>query len=209
VIIYTDGALKEAGNEGTGTAPSISVQSLTEKYPASFSGAEIHVYGIAANNQNTPATEQLFSGFFLKSWARLKSFSPSLPQQDHFLFPPVLRVNGVFEGGKAQGSVKLALFNPNQVDVADGWLAFSVGREALYVPFQGEYRCNGDDCRLAATCSETVPLQSSNPYFRKGDKIRLSGKKGRSLEGSLEADGREVFKDGNQTVKYSLRFTWE
>jgi hypothetical protein len=182
LVLYTDGTIKEP----TIGVPDInSVNALTEKYPASFSGAEVAVFGINAGAQDASfqSGEQVFGAFFLKSWGRLKSFSSSLPQQQSFLFPAATRMDGTFEGGGTQGAVKLALFAAKQGNIADGWLAFNVGREILYVPFQGDFQCDGEACTLSATCTESVPPQASSPYFRKGDRLRLTGKTQRSLEG--------------------------
>jgi hypothetical protein len=206
LILYTDGTIKEPV---IGVPDINSINALTEKYPASFSGAEVAVFGIdgGAQDASFQSTEQVFGAFFLKSWARLKSFSSSLPQQQGFIFPEVKRMDGTFEGGGTQGSVKLALFAAKQGNIADGWLAFSVGHETLYVPFQGDFQCDGEACTLTATCTDSVPPQTPTPYFRKGDRLRLSGKTQRSLEGLIEPAAREVFKDGKQNVKYALKFS--
>ena len=116
-------------------------------------------------------------------------------------------MDGTFEGGGTQGAVKLALFAAKQGNIADGWLAFSVGRETLYVPFQGDFQCDGEACTLTATCTESVPPQAPTPYFRKGDRLRLGGKTPRSLDGLIEPAAREVFKDGKQNVRYALKFS--
>jgi hypothetical protein len=203
VIIYTDGTLKESAGEKKLDA--------LDRYRVSFSGADVAVFGIsgAGQDEGLQQKEQAFSAFFLRNWAHMKSFSPSLPQQDRSLFPPAIRMVGNFEGGGTQGSLKLALFSTKQGDEADGWLAFNVGREFIYVPFHGEYRCTGGNCRLNATCSESVPPQSANPYFRSGDKIVLTGQSEQALGGSLQAASREVFKEGNQSVSYTLKFSAE
>jgi Plasmid pRiA4b ORF-3-like protein len=57
-----------------------------------------------------------------------------------------------------------------------------------------------------ATSTEVIPLLSSTPYFRKGDRLLLQGKKNTGFEGSLGAETREVFKDGTLEVKYNLKF---
>jgi hypothetical protein len=207
LIIYTDGTIKEPSNDeksGNGEASAIE---MLQRYSASFSGAEVDVFGVNGNVKDVAIDrqEQAFSGFFLKNWAHLKSFSPSLRQQENVLFPPATRMEGTFDGGGTQGPLKLALFT-EQTGSVDGWLAFNVGRETLYVPFLGEYHCAGDSCSLSATCSDMVPSGSPSPYFRRGDRIVLSGKSGHALEGSLQAAGREVFKDGNQNVSYALSF---
>jgi hypothetical protein len=201
IIVYTDGTVKEPTTE----------RSLAERYPASFSGAEVAVFGIdgSAQDEALQKKEQTFSAFFLKNWAHLESFSQSLPQQKGYFYPPATRMDGVFEGGGTQGSLRLALFAAKEGGIVDGWLAFNVGREVLYVPFKGEYRCAGEECKLNAKCTQSVPPQTSNPYFRNGDRIELSGKSGLALEGSLQADSREVFKEGNQTVKYGLKFSYQ
>src|SRR5262249_49074692 len=162
------------------------------------------VFGIEGGSQAELISEkeQVFSAFLLKSWAHLTSFSPSLPQQHNILYPPAIRMEGMFEGGGTQGSLRLALFTAAQGNIANSWLAFSLARDVLYVHFQGEYRCEAEDCRLNATCSESIPPSSANPYFRRGDKIVLSRKGTESFQGAIEAAGREVFKGGNQIVKY-------
>lgn len=205
IIIYTDGIIKEPTADDKKPE---TTQTSADKYLASFSGAEVAVFGIDSQDATIQSKEKIFTAFFLKSWALLRSFSPSLPQQENFVFPPAMRMDGTFDGGGTQGSLRLALFSAKQADVANGWLAFNVGRETLYVPFRGEYRCEGENCRLSAVCSESVPPHTPTPYFRKGDKILLSGKAGRSLEGSLQADAKEIFiADGKQTVKYELKFS--
>jgi hypothetical protein len=117
-----------------------------------------------------------------------------------------MRMEGKYDGGGTRGSLRLALFTAKQTAEADGWLEFNIGREFLYVPFHGEYTCANDGCRLSATCTQSVPPQASAPYFRSGDRIVLSGNQHQALEGSLEADSQEVFKEGNQNVRYELKF---
>jgi hypothetical protein len=91
VIIYTDGVLVDAGVEAT--VPELQqVKALTEKYPASFSAADVSVFGLASSNEkdtSLEAKERIFSAFFLNSWSHLKSFSSSLPQQTSGLVPAV------------------------------------------------------------------------------------------------------------------------
>ena len=185
------------------------VSFLTAKYPASFFGADVSVFGVSESsdkNASLESKERVISAFLLNSWAHLKSFSPSLPQQRNEQFPAVVRWDGTFEGGGTQGAAKLAYSLSEGGSLSDAWISFVVGRTLLYLPFEGELRCEGEQCKLVATCTETIPLLSSIPYFRKGDRLLLQGKKGSGFEGSLGAETREVFKDGTQEVKYNLKF---
>jgi hypothetical protein len=84
-------------------------------------------------------------------------------------------------------------------------VSFSVGKTLLYVPFDADIRCDGEVCKMTATCIEPVPLLSQTPYFRKGDRLLLQGKAG-GLEGALGAESHELFKDGTQEVKYGFKF---
>lgn len=208
VIIYTDGALVDADLDARADVTH-QVSFLTGKYPASFFGADVSIFGISESGDKTlslESKERIVSAFFLNSWAHLRSFSSSLPQQRNDLFPAVIRWDGTFEGGGTQGAAKLAYSFSSGGSLSDAWISFVVGRTLLYVPFEGEFRCEGDQCKLTATCTEVVPLLSPNPYFRKGDRLLLQGKKGGGLEGSLGSETREVFKDGTQEVKYNLKF---
>ena len=209
VIIFTDGILVDPGLEPA-VPEQQQVKTLVERYPASLSGAEVSIFGIESTNDkgvnSLESQERVFSAFFLNSWAHLKSFSSSLPQQSGALFPRVTRADGTFEGGGAQGSVKLVLTTGQEGALAEGWLAFNIGRAILYVPYQGEFRCENGDCSLTASVTEAIPALSATSYFRKGDKLLLKGKSAGLMEGALQAGSREVFKDGNQEVKYSLRF---
>jgi len=207
VIIYTDGTIEDPSIQANAADAPDSIDLAAGRYHVSFSGAEISVFGINGNVQDAALQrkEQIFSAFFLKNWAHLKSFSPTLPQQENSAFPSAMRMNGSFDGGGTQGAVKLAVFAAKEGNGADGWLAFNVGRDTIYVPFRGVFHCDKDGCQLNAQCDESVPPQSANPYFRDGDKIALSGK-GHVLEGSLQAAGQEVFKEGNQNVSYVLKF---
>jgi hypothetical protein len=150
------------------------------------------VFGLASANENETsleARERIFSAFFLNSWSHLKSFSSSLPQQSNGLFPAASRLDGVFDGGGAQGSAKLVITTPQEGLHAEGWLAFNIGRAILYVPYDGEYQCENGDCKLIATATESVPPLSTTSYFRKGDKLSLHGKSLAALEGTLQAGG--------------------
>jgi len=42
--------------------------------------------------------------------------------------------------------------------------------------------------------------------LRQGERLLLQGKKGVNFEGTVISQSREVFKDVNQEVKYSLKF---
>jgi len=116
-------------------------------------------------------------------------------------------MDGIFDGGGTQGSAKLAFTVAKGNVLADVWISFVVGRTTLHVPFEGEYQCTGNECTLKATSTEAVPPLSPTPYFRSGDRLSLHGKPGAGLEGTLQAEGREVFKDQSQEVKYNLKFS--
>lgn len=208
VVIHSDGSIVDPDVELSADVGR-QVAALTARYPASFFGAEVLLFGISEGSDSTSNMqfrERVFSAFFLNSWAHLKSFSSSLPQQRNDLFPGMVRWEGTFEGGGTQGGTRLIYTIPNGGNLSEGWLAFVVGRTQLFVPFEGNMQCDGDQCKLTATCTETVPLLSNTPYFRKGDRLVLQGKKGGGFEGTLVAEVREVFKDGNLEVKYTLRF---
>jgi hypothetical protein len=85
-------------------------------------------------------------------------------------------------------------------------VTFVIGRIQLYLPFEGSLDCEGEQCKLSANASESVPSLAQSPYFRKGDRITLLGKKDTRLEGNLTSEAKEVFKDGNQEAKYTLKF---
>jgi hypothetical protein len=206
VIIYTDATILDPALDPAAPEQQ-QVAVLKEKYPASLAGAEISVFGVAGGEgKDAPESkERVFSAFFLNNWSHLISFSSSLPQQRSDLYPLMQRFEGIFEGGGTQGTVKLSLATTKGGILTEGWLAFLTGRNPLYVPFQGEHRCEGDVCKLTASTTESVPPLSSAPYFRKGDRVLLQGR-GSGFEGTLQADAREVFKEGTQEVRYSLKF---
>jgi hypothetical protein len=85
-------------------------------------------------------------------------------------------------------------------------VTFVLGRNQLYLPFEGAIECEGDQCKLTGNASESVPPLAQSPYFRKGDRINLQGKKDARLEGSLTSEAKEVFKEGNQEARYTLKF---
>jgi hypothetical protein len=116
-------------------------------------------------------------------------------------------MDGLFEGGGTKGSAKLSMSSSKGSAAAEGWIVFTVNTTPLFVPFEGEYECADNECKLSGTCSSDVPALSNNPYFRKGDRLVLAGKSESLLEGSIQSDAREVFKDVNQEVKYNLRFS--
>jgi hypothetical protein len=208
VIIFTDGSVVEADlDAGADVARQIGF--LTAKYPASFFGADISIFGVSGSDETNGApgsNERVVSAFFLKSWAHLRSFSSSLPQQRNDLFPAVNRLDGTFEGGGTQGAAKLAYSRSSGGSLSEAWVVFVVGQTLLYVPLEGEFQCEGEQCKIMATSTETIPLLSPTPYFRKGDRLLLQGKRSVGFEGSLGAETREVFKDGTQEVKYNLKF---
>jgi hypothetical protein len=214
VIIYTDGVIKEPSLErGQGGDGDLS-QNLAERFQASYSGAEVMVFGIDGNFQEgtLQGREDFFSDYFLRSWAHMKSFSPSLPRQEDELYSKASRMDGGFEGCGSKGSAKLALFSAERSETTNGWLAFNMGPRMLYVPLEGVYRCTGGSCGLKAECNQSVPPQSKTPYVRKGDKIVLSGKSGERLDGSLEPPIPESCIGGPQEskedVKYDLHFSF-
>ncbi len=164
----------------------------------------------------------------------MKAFSPALPDQGINdlvpLYPKATRIDGAFEGCGAKGSAKLTLFSEKQSSSADGWLAFALSNETLYVPFEGRYTCPDGKCLLKAECNQSVPPHARTPYFRKGDKIALTGTLGQELEGALEPAATEhclagVVKNGGQDtradvkpaaqedlkqlVKHTLRFSFQ
>jgi hypothetical protein len=209
IIIFSNGTITDDFDPG---ASELQIaDSLTKKYPTSFSGAEISVFGVTGGDRREAleSKERIFSSYFLSNWARIRSFTPSLPQQSNATFAPFKTRAGTFEGGGVKGSVKLSS------SAIDGkstniWLTFVLGANSLYVPIEGEYSCNGDTCSLKGRVIDQVPLFSSTPYFRKGDLVELTGKNDEKLSGSLTSESKEVFRpDGNaksEDVKYQMEF---
>ncbi len=207
IIVYTDAALLDPDVESSSdTAKYINL--LASKYPATFYGADVSIFGVsdASDPQiNLQAREKIFEAYLLMSWAHLKSFSSSLPAQSNDPYSSITRLEGTFEGGNSQGLARIFYSTPSKSQTV-GWVTFVVGRNQLYLPFEGSLECEGEQCKLSANASESVPPMTQSPYFRKGDRINLQGKKDISFEGSLKTEAKEVFREGNQEAKYTLRF---
>lgn len=208
VIIFTNGVISEQGIAADAHEEQ-RVRFLIDRYPANFSGAEIQLFGASDGNDRELTLEaraRIFSAYFLASFAFQKSFASSLPQQRGDAFAAVKRMEGSYSGGGTEGAAKFSLVATRDGTASDGWLSLLVGRTSLFVPFNGEFQCSGDECKLDAAVSEAVPALSSSPFFRKGDRLRLAGKAAGEMTGAIQAEAREVFKDGNQEVKYNLKF---
>lgn len=195
LIIYSNGDILEPeinGKEETQQA----IRVLNGKYSTSFSGADVFVYGVDGEQRTLESKDEIFTSFFLNNWGFLRSFSPSLPPQQSGLVGPVVRMSGTFQGGGAQGSVKLVYTTGDGSELKQGWLNFAVGTKSLFVPFEGEVVCKNGSCSLRATCLDDVPIGSKAPYFRKGDSLELSGNADGELKGSIKPAAPEVFKTG-------------
>jgi hypothetical protein len=207
IIIFTNGIISD--DFETNANETQIADLLTKKYPTSFSGAEVSIFGVTGGerNETLESKEKIFSSFFLNNWAHVRSFTPSLPQQTNYLFSAVKSTTGTFEGGGTKGSVKLS-FSTTNAKSANIWLTFIAGANSLYVPIEGEYSCSGETCEIKGRVIENIPLLSSTPYFRKGDQFTVAGKKGEKLVGALTSETKEVFKPGNVTdeVKYKMEF---
>jgi hypothetical protein len=210
IIIFTNGAISD--DFEAGASESQIVDLLTKKYPTAFSGTEISVFGVTGGDhgQALESKERVFASFFLSNWARVRSFTPSLPQQTNGAFTSLKTRKGVFEGGGVKGSVKLS-FSTTSGKAADIWLAFVLGGSSLYVPVDGDYSCSMDTCVLNGHVIEQIPLLSSTPYFRKGDLVSLIGKKDEKFVGTLTSESKEVFRPENgspksEEVKYQMEF---
>jgi hypothetical protein len=207
IIVYSDAVLADTDVETT-TDVAKFVVSLSSKYPATFFGADVSVFGVSEGGDsqfNLQARERVFEAYFLASWAHLRSFSSSLPAQKSDPYSSVTRLEGTFEGGNSQGAARISYFAASVAQTV-GWVTFVIGRTQLYLPFEGSLDCDGDQCKLSASASESVPTLAQSPYFRKGDRIILQGKKDARFEGSVTSEAKEVFKDGNQEAKYILKF---
>ena len=210
IIIFTNGIISDDFEAGANESQIVDL--LTKKYPTAFSGAEISVFGVTGGDhgQALESKERVFSSFFLSNWARVRSFTPSLPQQTNSIFTSLKTRKGVFEGGGVKGSVKLS-FSTTDGKTADIWLTFVLGGKSLYVPIEGDHSCSGDTCVLEGHVIEQIPLLSSTPYFRKGDLVSLVGKNGEKFVGTLTSESKEVFRPENgspqsEEVKYQMEF---
>ncbi|WP_156526654.1 hypothetical protein [Bradyrhizobium sp.] len=207
IIVFSDAVLVDPDIEKS-TDVAKYVSALNIKYPATFYGADVSLFGVSEGSDshlNLQTREKIFDAYLLASWGQLKSFSSSLPAQRNDPYSAVTRLEGSFEGGSSQGAARIAYSTPNSSQ-ATGWVTFVIGRSQLYLPFEGALECDGDQCKLSASASESVPPLAQSPYFRKGDRISLQGKRDARLEGSLTTEAKEVFKDGNQEAKYTLKF---
>jgi hypothetical protein len=208
MVIFTNGTVSDDFESGLDEAHI--AEALVKKYPTSFSGAEVWIFGVTGDDRNTPleSKEKIFSTFFLSSGAHVQSFTLSLPKQTDKLYSALSIMNGSFEGGGIKGSVKLAFTTTNEGQ-ANAWLAFIVGPTVLYVPIEANYSCGQGNCTLKGTTVENVPLQSTTPYFRKGDQLVLKGANNEKLDGTISSEAAEVFKGGsdNEVAKYKLEFS--
>jgi hypothetical protein len=205
--VYTDAVLIDPDVEASSDVAK-HVASLNAKYPTTFYGADVSIFGVAEASDshfNLQNREQIFDAYFLSNWAHLSSFSSSLPSQRNDPYSQVMRLEGAFEGGGSQGAARISFSEPTNAQTV-GWITFVVGRNQLYLPFEGLRECEGEQCKISANASESIPPLAPSPYFRKGDRIILQGKKDVQLEGSLTSEAKEVFKEGNQEAKYTLKF---
>ena len=135
LIVFTNGIISDDFESAATDA--LVAEFLTKKYPTSFSGAEVSVYGVTGGDRgdSLESKGKIFSSFFLSNWARVRSFSSSLPQQTNNLFSAMNTRSGTFEGGGVKGAAKLSFAS------ADGkatniWLTFTRGPNSFYVPLE-------------------------------------------------------------------------
>ena len=209
LIIFTNGTISDE-LESAATDSQIA-KSLTKKYPTSFSGAEVSVYGVTGGDrgETLESKGKIFSSFFLSNWARVRSFSSSLPQQTNNLFTVMKTRSGTFDGGGVKGAAKLSF------STADGkstniWLTFTRGPNSFYVPLEGNYSCTGEACTFTGRVITPIPLLSSKPYFREGDQVDLRKSEDR-LVGTLKSESKEIFQGDASApkpdeVRYQLEF---
>src|SRR5262249_54868977 len=153
-----------------------------------------------------------FSSFSLSNWARVRSFSSSLPQQTNTVFSGMTTRMGAFDGGGVKGAAKLSFASAGGKST-NIWLTFTRGPNSLYVPvefIEGDFSCGGDSCTLKGRVMDQIPLLSSKPYFREGDLVDLT-KSERKLVGTLRSESKEVFRGDigapkAEEVKYQLEF---
>jgi hypothetical protein len=204
IIIYTDGNLLDSD---AGADEAQLIKYLSQKYPASFGGAEVSIYGVTDTGMPLETKSRIFSSFFLANGGRVQSFLLSLPQQRTGEFLPTINVDGKFEGGGTKGAAKLRIAQVRGTPASDIWVTFIAGTSSLYVPFEGTYSCVNDTCTLKATCLENIPFGSASPYFRKGDNLTLSGKPNSKLEGAVKSEAPETFKDNAGDARYTVVFS--
>lgn len=198
MIIFTSGIISD--DLETASNELQIVESLTKKYPTSFSGADVSVFGVTGGdgNESLEAKGRIFSSFFLNNWGRVRSFTASLPQQTNSLFSAVKTSAGTFEGGGVKGAVKLSVSTTNG-SPTNAWLTFIRGPISLYVPVDSESSCSGNSCGFKGHVSQQVPLLSARPYFREGDKVDLQ-KADEKLVGALKSESKEVFRNDSGTA---------
>jgi len=212
LVVFTNGIIADELENATTDAQV--AESLAKKYSTSFSGADVSVYGVTGGDrgESLESKGKIFSSFFLSNWARVHSFSSSLPQQTNTVFSAMTTRMGTFEGGGVKGAAKLS-FASAVGKSANIWLTFTRGPNSLYVPveaIEGDYSCAGDTCALKGRVMDQIPLLSSKPYFRGGDIVDLT-KSERKLVGTLKSESKEVFRGDlgapkPEEVKYQLEF---
>ena len=209
LVVFTNGTILDE-LEST-TSDSQIAESLTKKYPTSFSGAEVSVYGVTGGDrgESLESKGRIFSSFFLNNWARVRSFSSSLPQQTSNSFTAMKTRSGTFDGGGVKGAAKLS-FATTEGKSANIWLTFTRGPNSFYLPLDGNYSCTGEACTFAGRVTSPIPLLASKPYFREGDQVDLR-KSDDKLVGTLKSESKEIFQGDAgapkpEEVKYQLEF---
>lgn len=183
------------------------VTNLVEAYPASFGGAEVFIFGSSETSSeelSIAAREALVGAYLNESWALLRSMSSALPEQAGGEFEPISHFSGNFEGGGTRGGAELFFSVGRDGKVPLAWLRFLTTHGTLNVPVGGVQECVEKDCAMSATVLADVPPLVPQPFFRKGDRVSLTGDES-GWEGVLEAAVPEVFNVGGESVAYRFK----
>ena len=198
-IIFTDGRIIEASVD-------LAAGSLAAKYPASFGGADIFMFGVAAGGADAANPELMhavFEDYFLTGRGQLRSFSFALPEQSASVFGSPVSLQGRYDGGGVSGEAVLSYVPGGEGGLAGAWLTFATGTGPLHLPVEGDLRCSAGTCSLKAHVVHDVPPAAEDPFFKKGDLVVLQGSPD-AFKGRLEAAVPETFEGRAETVVYNL-----
>lgn len=204
VIIYSD-MLENSAAYSENMEPVQAAISTSERFPVSYSNAEVYAYGVGTTTKGTNdrPLEIFWKNYFNLAGANLVSFQQQLPPKVKATKTDVRSYKGVMDLDGRNIALSLRLTKVQGQDNGTLASSFFAIKDDLY-PLKGTFSCKNNQCKINAELAFTAPTETFS--FQKEDVLVLTGSFDGKLKGFIGSEDDTTTTETGDKFQYNVIF---
>ncbi|MEZ8106609.1 hypothetical protein [Vibrio cortegadensis] len=204
VIIYSD-MLENSTAYSASKKPIEAAVNTSERFPVSYSNAEIYAYGVGTTTKGTDdrSLEIFWKNYFNLAGANLVSFQQQLPSKSKSTKLDIHSYKGVMDLEGRNIALSLRLSKAQEQNNGSLSNSFFAIKDDLY-PLKGTFSCQNNQCKISAELAFSAPTETFS--FQKDDVLALTGSFDGTLKGFIGSEDDTTTTETGDKFQYNVIF---